>query len=159
MDELCGFILVDKPRGPSSHEVTTYVKKLFGARKAGHAGTLDPQVSGILLIGINKACKLLRFLAKSKKKYVGVLKIRNPPKDISLVQKEMDKFSGRISQIPPKHSAVAKRRRFRSIFSFTALEMQGRKVLFEAEVEAGTYIRNLCIDVGEAFGGGDVLVV
>lgn len=146
--------MIDKPRGPSSHEVTTYVKKLLGARKTGHAGTLDPQVSGVLIIAINKACKLLRFLAKSKKKYVCVMKIKNPPKDISIVQQELNKFVGKISQIPPKHSAVAKRRRTRKVFSINALEMDGRKILFEVEVEAGTYIRNLCIDAGEAFGGG-----
>jgi len=148
------FVLVDKPRGPSSHEVTTYVKNLLGANKAGHAGTLDPQVSGILIIGLNKATKLLRFVAKSKKKYVGVMKLKNPPKNIWAVQSVMDKFVGNISQIPPKHSAVAKRKRTRAVFSFKALEMDGRKILFESEVQAGTYIRNLCVDVGASFGGG-----
>jgi len=152
--ELCGFVLVDKPRGPSSHEITTYVKKLFNARKAGHAGTLDPKVSGVMIIGLNKATKLLRFVTKDKKKYVGVMKLHNPPKSIHHVQAVMDKFVGNISQIPPKHSAVAKRKRMRQVFTFRALEMDGRKILFEAQVQAGTYIRNLCVDVAKSFGGG-----
>ncbi|MFH1306438.1 MAG: RNA-guided pseudouridylation complex pseudouridine synthase subunit Cbf5 [Candidatus Micrarchaeota archaeon] len=152
-----GFILLDKPRGPSSHEVTAYVRKLLGVRKTGHAGTLDPQVSGVMVIGINKATKLLRFVVGKEKTYVGVMRIRNPPSNIEIVQKEMNKFIGKIEQIPPLHSAVAKRKRKREIYEFKAIEMDGKNILFRARVEAGTYIRNLCQDVGKAFEGGKML--
>ena len=149
-----GFIILDKPRGPSSHEITAYLKKLMKLKRCGNAGTLDPQVSGVMIIGINKATRLLQYVVGKEKTYVGVMKTKNFPNNLQEVQKEFDKFVGLISQTPPKQSAVAKRKRKRQIFYFNALELEGRHILFEAKVEAGTYIRNLCIDAGKAFGGG-----
>jgi H/ACA ribonucleoprotein complex subunit 4 len=81
----CGFLFIDKPRGPSSHEVSAYIRKLLQIKKAGHAGTLDPNVSGVLIIGLNKATRLLRFIAKDKKTYVGVMRIKKPISDINKV--------------------------------------------------------------------------
>lgn len=152
-----GFIFLDKPRGPSSHEVTAYVKKLLGINKTGHAGTLDPQVSGVLIIATGKAARLLQYVAAKEKTYVGVLRLRNAPKDLQQLQNEMDKLLGKISQIPPKESAVAKRKRERRVFEFAALELQGNTALFRAKVEAGTYVRVMCQDVGKAFGGGKMI--
>ncbi len=159
LDELlhCSFIFVDKPRGPSSHEITTFVKKLLGAQKAGHAGTLDPQVSGVQIIGLNKAARLLRYVVGQDKEYIGVLRLRQAPEDIAHLQKQMDRLVGKIRQMPPKESAVAKRRRERKVYEFTALELLNRTALFRARVEAGTYVRVLCTDVGKAFGGGIML--
>ncbi len=153
----CSFVFVDKPRGPSSHEITTHVKKLFGAKKAGHAGTLDPQVSGVQVIGLNKAARLLRYVVGQDKEYVGVLRLRNAPRSIDELNKAMARLVGRISQVPPKESAVAKRRRERKVYEFTALELSSKTALFRARVEAGTYVRVLCNDVGKAFGGGIML--
>ena len=79
--------MLDKPRGPSSHEISAYVKKLLGARKAGHAGTLDPQVSGVLVIGLNRATRLLRFAPSGEKTYVGVMRLEKRPQNILQLQK------------------------------------------------------------------------
>lgn len=152
-----GFILLDKPRGPSSHEATSFIKKLLGAKKCGHAGTLDPNVSGVLVIAINKATKLLRYISSSQKCYICTMRSRKEPPSLASVQAQMDNFVGKIRQIPPLHSAVAKRRRTRQVFELKALELNGKNILFFSRVEAGTYIRTLCIDIGEAFGGGKML--
>ncbi len=151
------FIFLDKPRGPSSHEVTAYVKKLLGVKKTGQLGTLDPQVSGVLIIATGKATRLLQFVAAKEKTYVGALRLRKAPANLEALQAEMDKLLGRISQIPPKESAVAKKKRMRQVFEFTALELQGNTALFRARVEAGTYVRIMCVDVGGAFGGGKMI--
>ncbi len=151
------FIFLDKPRGPSTHEVTAYVKKLLGVKKTGQLGTLDPQVSGALIIATGKATRLLQFVAAKEKTYVGVLRLRNAPANLQELQGEMDRLLGKISQMPPKESAVAKRKRMRRVFEFTALELQGNTALFRAKVEAGTYVRVMCVDVGKAFGGGKMI--
>jgi H/ACA ribonucleoprotein complex subunit 4 len=153
----CSFILLDKPAGPSSHEVTAYVKKLLGARKTGHAGTLDPQVSGVLVIGLNRATRLIRFITAKDKAYVGVLRLRKPPAGLAKLQAEMDRFVGNISQMPPKMSAVAKRWRQRKVYEYKAQELVQNTALFTSRVEAGTYVRVLCSEVGKPFGGGRML--
>jgi len=151
------FVFLDKPKGPSSHEVTSYVKKLLGIKKTGHAGTLDPQVSGVLIVATGKAARLLQYVAAKEKTYVGVLRTREAPQDLYRLQSEMNKWLGRISQVPPRESAVAKRKRERKVFEFTALELEGNTALFRARVEAGTYVRVMCQDVGRAFGGGKMI--
>lgn len=151
------FIFLDKPRGPSTHEVTSYVRKLLGVNRAGQLGTLDPQVSGVLIIATGKATRLLQFVAAKEKTYVGVLRLRKAPRDLRHLQGEMDKLLGRIAQVPPKESAVAKRRRMRKVFEFKALELQNNTALFRAKVEAGTYVRVMCKDVGKAFGEGKMI--
>ena len=153
----CGFLFIDKPRGPSSHEVSAYVRKLLQIKKTGHAGTLDPNVSGILIIGLNKATRLLRFIAKDKKIYVGVMKVKKPILDLNKVQKIFDKFVGEIKQIPPKESAVSKKLRTRKVYKLKVEEIEDKKILFIAEVEAGTYIRTLCQQIGKYFEKGKMI--
>ena len=103
VDELlsCSFLILDKPRGPSSHEVTTYLRKLLGVKKVGQMGTLDPKVSGVIIVGIGKAVRLLRFVDTEKKTYVGVMRTRRAPENIAEIQSEFDKFVGKITQVPP----------------------------------------------------------
>jgi len=141
-------IAIDKPCGPSSHEVTFWASQILG-RKCGHSGTLDPQVSGVLLIGVGKGRKILEYLLKKDKEYVGIMKFH---KDISRneVEQVFGAFEGKISQLPPVKSAVARKWRKRSVYSLELLEIKRRTVLFKAHVEAGTYIRKLCHDIGEA---------
>ncbi|MDE1798552.1 MAG: RNA-guided pseudouridylation complex pseudouridine synthase subunit Cbf5 [Candidatus Micrarchaeota archaeon] len=153
----CSFVLLDKPVGPSSHEVTTQVKKMFGARRTGHAGTLDPQVSGVLVVALNRASRLIRFITSKDKTYVGVLRLRRAPDDIGQLQAAMRRQVGAIMQMPPKMSAVAKRIRQRKVFEFTALELEKNTALFVSKVEAGTYIRVLCQEAGKQFGGGKMI--
>lgn len=159
IDELldCSFIILDKPRGPSSHEVTTYLRKLLGVKKVGQMGTLDPKVSGVMIVGIGKAVRLLRFVDTEKKTYVGVMRTRKTPENLAEMQKEFDRFVGRITQVPPRESAVAKRARRRKVYELRARDIVVNTTLFEAIVEAGTYIRVLCTEVGKAFGEGRMI--
>ncbi len=153
----CSFIILDKPRGPSSHEVTTYLRKLLGVKKVGQMGTLDPKVSGVIIVGIGKAVRLLRFVDTEKKTYVGVMRTRRAPENLDEIQSQFDKFVGKITQVPPRESAVAKRARRRKVYELRARDIAVNTTLFEAIVEAGTYIRVLCTEVGKAFGEGRMI--
>jgi H/ACA ribonucleoprotein complex subunit 4 len=145
-------IIINKPPGLTSHEVTTYVKKITGASRAGHAGTLDPDVSGVLPVALGRATKLLRYIAAKEKTYVGIVKFRNimPREQVEALFK---KFTGELTQTPPKISAVRKVPRKRTVYTLRLLELEGRLALFETRVDAGTYIRTLCDDMGAVCGG------
>jgi H/ACA ribonucleoprotein complex subunit 4 len=152
-----GVVLIDKPRGPTSHQVSAWVRNLLGAEKAGHAGTLDPNVSGVLPIALDDAAKALGVMLLGSKEYVGILKLHGQVSrdDVGRVFTE---FTGPISQIPPVRAAVKRERRVREIFNLDILEMKGRDILFRAECESGTYIRTLCKDIGDALAvGGHML--
>jgi H/ACA ribonucleoprotein complex subunit 4 len=141
----CSFVIIDKPKGPSSHEVCSWVKKILGVKKTGHSGTLDPNVSGVLPIGISKATRLLQYLTKSDKKYVCLVKFSkalNREEILSIFKH----FTGEIIQTPPKESAVRKVPRKRKIYYINPIEIKSKKVLFEVHCEAGTYIRALVSD-------------
>lgn len=145
-----GVVVLDKPCGPVSHEVTSWVKKLLGV-KTGHAGTLDPDVSGVLPVALGRSTKLLKYIAGKRKTYVGICKFR---KELSAehIKDVFAKFRGEIEQTPPLVSAVKKMKRKRFVHSLEVLEVEGKRVLFSATVEAGTYIRTLCEDIGKAAG-------
>ena len=147
-----GFIIVDKPPKVICHELTARIKKLFGVR-AGHAGTLDPDVSGVLPIALGKSTRLLQYISSNKKKYVGIIKFKNKSISDDEVKSLFAEFTGRIWQTPPLISAVKKIKRKRTIYYITLIERHGPFVLFETEVEAGTYIRTLCDDIGKKCGG------
>jgi len=145
-------IIIDKPPGHTSHEITTFVKKIVGAGRAGHAGTLDPEVSGVLPVALGKATKLLRYIAGKDKTYVGIIKFRNP-QGKEQIERLFSEFTGEITQTPPEMSAVRKKPRKRTVYHLKLLEVKGRLALFEAKVDAGTYIRTLCEDIGKRCGG------
>ncbi len=149
-----GFIVLDKPPGPSSHQAAAYAKSLLGVRKAGHSGTLDPPVSGVLVIALNRAAKLNQLLLHSGKEYVGLLHLHGDVPDEDLERTIRERFTGVITQTPPVRSAVRRRPRKRHVYYFTILEREGRDVLVKTGVEAGTYIRKLFHDLGEALGVG-----
>ena len=136
------FIFVDKPINLSSHEVSSYISKLFNV-KAGHAGTLDPNVSGLLIIGLGKATKMLRFLAEQPKEYVCLMKLKNDMKEEE-VKKLLLSFQKEVLQMPPEKSAVAKKLRKRKVYNVKFIEKQQKLVLFNTLVEKGTYMRVLC---------------
>jgi H/ACA ribonucleoprotein complex subunit 4 len=154
MKELLEFSIVnmDKPSGPTSFQVDTKLKNWLGLRKTSHFGTLDPKVTGVLPIALNRACKLSDYFMHRDKIYIGIMHVHS---DISKekLEKEMKKFVGKIIQLPPKKSRVKRAERVREVKKFEILEMDGRDVVFFAEVEAGTYIRKLCSDLGEKIGG------
>lgn len=147
-----GVIIIDKPPKLSSHEVTSLVKKITGAKRAGHAGTLDPEVSGVLPIALGRATKLLDYIVAKEKVYVGIIKFRHEqPKE--RVLEYFKRFSGEITQTPPKMSAVRKTPRKRIIHYIKFLEQNGKFVVFETKTQAGTYVRTLCEDIGKLCGG------
>ncbi len=149
MEELLelGLVVVDKPPGPTSHQVTAWVKQLLGARKAGHSGTLDPGVTGVLPVALNSATKVIPALLHAGKEYVGVMRLHGDV-DEARLREVASSFEGVIVQTPPAKSAVKRRPRERRVYFFEILEVDGRDVLFRTAVQAGTYIRKLCHDMG-----------
>ena len=147
-----GIVVLDKWQGPTSHDVASIVKNVLGRTKTGHGGTLDPMVSGVLVITLDNACKVIPALQGQDKEYVGVMRLH---KDVT--EKEIlgavKKFTGEITQRPPVRSAVVRRERKRTVHSFGVLEIRERDVLFRVRCEAGTYVRVLCHKIGEILGG------
>lgn len=148
-------ILMNKPCGHTSHEISSFVKKIAGVSRAGHAGTLDPNVSGVLPIALGKATKLIRYIAGKDKTYIGIIKFKEI-QNKERIEELFKQFTGVITQTPPKMSAVRKKPRKRTIYHIKLLEISEenpRLVLFEVKVDAGTYIRTLCVDIGKKCGG------
>ena len=148
-----GVINLDKTSGPTSHEIDSWVLRILEAEKTGHGGTLDPKVTGILPIGLNKATRVIQLLLSAPKEYVCLMTLH---KDIDhqAVRDIFDEFTGKIFQTPPVKSAVKRELRARSVYYDTIYEMEGRDVLFRIGCEAGTYVRTFCHDIGEALGVG-----
>ena len=148
-----GVFIADKPQGPTSHQVSAWVRDLVGAERAGHAGTLDPRVTGVLPIAFNEATRALDAMLAGDKEYVGVLELHQDVPEEKL-RSMMERFIGPIYQMPPVRSAVKREQRVRTIHGFDLLERDGRLVLFRTRCESGTYIRTLANDLGEALGVG-----
>lgn len=148
-----GIVCVDKPFGPTSHEVTVWARKVLEVEKTGHAGTLDPHVTGALPVLIENSVKLLKTLQSSQKEYVAIMRLHEDVDEQDIIR-VMNMFVGEIYQKPPLKSAVKKTLRTREIYELNVLEIEGRDVLFRVRCEAGTYIRNLCNDIGEILGSG-----
>ncbi|EDY35903.1 TPA: RNA-guided pseudouridylation complex pseudouridine synthase subunit Cbf5 [Candidatus Aciduliprofundum boonei] len=144
-----GVVIIDKPKGPTSHQVSAWVRDILHINKTGHAGTLDPKVTGVLPVGLGRATKLINLLHLVPKEYVGVMRFHKDF-DENKVREIMKEFEGEIYQVPPLRSAVARRLRKRKVYSIEILDLLDRDVLFRAKVESGTYIRTLCNDIGEA---------
>ncbi|MFA5406856.1 MAG: RNA-guided pseudouridylation complex pseudouridine synthase subunit Cbf5 [Candidatus Nanoarchaeia archaeon] len=151
MEELmqCSMVIIDKPKGPFSYEITDAVKQALNARKTGHAGTLDPNATGVLAIGVNKGCHVLQAIGHAPKEYVGLMRVHT---DVSMskIINTAKKFVGTITQLPPVRSAVKREERERDIYSLKVLDVTGREVKFRVSCQAGTYIRKLCTEWGDA---------
>jgi tRNA pseudouridine55 synthase len=147
-----GVVNLDKPPGPSAHQVAGWVRDLAGVDRAAHAGTLDPKVTGCLPTMLGDATRLAPAFLEGRKEYVTVLECHGrPPADIDDVLAD---FEGEIYQKPPRKSAVARRLRTRTIHDLDVLETRDRQVLLRIECASGTYIRKLCHDLGLALGIG-----
>ena len=149
-----GLILIDKPPGPTSHEVVAWTKRILNISKAGHSGTLDPQVSGVLPLGLGEGTKALGVLLLGPKEYMALGRLHSLPSKEKL-QQTLDLFKGEIFQKPPQRSAVVRQTRTRTIYELELLEQKERLILLRVLCEAGTYIRKLYYDIGEilSFGG------
>src|SRR3989344_2830683 len=155
IDELIknGIIILDKWPGPTSHDAVSQIKKIFDIKKTGHAGTLDPMVTGVLPVTLDNACKIIPALQNSDKEYVGIMHLHKNISDENLIE-GMQKVVGKISQMPPVRSAVARRERKRSVYSFEFLDRKNNDVAFRISCEAGTYVRVVCHQLGKDLGIG-----
>jgi len=152
-----GLIILDKPPGPTSHEVVAWTKRILKIPKIGHSGTLDPQVTGVLPLGLGEATKALGVLLLGPKEYQAVGRLH------SLASKErldnvLKQFQGEIFQKPPQRSSVVRRTRIRKIYEMELLEQKERLLLLRVLCEAGTYIRKLLYDIGEVLGPGATMI-
>ena len=152
-----GIILLDKPPGPTSHETVAWTKRILKLPKIGHSGTLDPQVSGVLPLGLGEATKALGVLLYGPKEYHALGRIHSLPSKEKL-DEVIDMFRGEIFQKPPQRSAVVRQTRTRTIYEFEVLEQKERLLLTRVLCESGTYIRKLYYDLGEILGPGATMI-
>ena len=141
-------INIDKPSGPTSFQTSDFIRRKLGLKKTAHFGTLDPKVTGVLPVALNRACKLTGFFLGHDKTYVGTMHINNEVTSKKLQEIINKKFIGKIKQLPPKKSRVKREIREREIKKFELIEQKGKDFLFLAEVQGGTYIRKLIHDLG-----------
>ena len=154
VDELLSFGVVnlDKPVGPSAHQVSAWARDAAGVDRAAHAGTLDPKVTGCLPILLGDATRVAQVFLEGTKEYLAVLELHGPvPADLDAV---VSAFEGEIYQKPPRKSAVTRRLRTRTIHDLDVLETHDRQALLRIRCESGTYVRKLCHDLGLAAGTG-----
>jgi H/ACA ribonucleoprotein complex subunit 4 len=148
-----GLVLIDKPPGPTSHEVVSWVKNILNVSKAGHSGTLDPGATGLLPIGLGEATKALSVLLLGPKEYYALARIHED-RDISEIKAIANTFVGDIYQRPPQRSSVKREVRTRTIYEMEVLEKNKNILLLRILCQAGTYIRKLVYDIGEILGPG-----
>jgi len=152
-----GFILLDKPNGPTSHETVAWIKKILNIPKAGHSGTLDPMVSGILPVGLGEATKALIVLLLGPKEYHALGRLHTLPSNEKLWA-ILKQFTGKIYQKPPQRSSVSRQTRVRSVYEIDIIEQKERLILMRILCEAGTYIRKIFYDIGEVLGSGATMI-
>lgn len=152
-----GFVPLDKPVNHNSFEVVSWVKKLLRVEKAGHSGTLDPSVSGLLPIGLNYATRALSFLLLGEKEYIAVMKLHGDAPE-EAVKNALNMFVGAIYQRPPVRSSVKRTLRVRRVYRLDIIEHDSRLYMLDAVVESGTYVRKLVYDIGELLGVGATMV-
>jgi len=152
-----GLIILDKPPGPTSHETVAWTKRILKIPKIGHSGTLDPQVSGVLPLGLGEATKALGVLLYGPKEYHALGRFHSLPSKEKL-EEVLDLFRGEIFQKPPQRSAVLRQTRTRTIYELEVLEQKERLLLARVLCEAGTYIRKLFYDMGEILGPGATMI-
>lgn len=144
-----GLVLVDKPAGPQSNQISVWVKELLERGKTGHSGTLDPHVTGVLPVGTDRGTKVLGPLSQAGKRYVCRMRLDDAV-DPATVEEAADGFVGTVAQVPPETSAVKREERERDIYELEVLEVAERDVLFRVACEKGFYVRTFCEQFGEA---------
>jgi tRNA pseudouridine55 synthase len=173
-----GIVLADKPAGKTSHDITTVVRRTLGVRKAGHAGTLDPFATGLLLVLLGRARRVQRFVTALPKEYEAVARFGavsttgDPDGAITetgvLPAGELVLPTGRIRQRPPAYSAIriagekayerARRgeqvevpEREVTIYAFELLWREADRAGLRIVCSSGTYVRSLVADLGDAY--------
>lgn len=151
-----GIINLDKPANPSSHEVVAWIRRILRVEKTGHSGTLDPKVTGNLLVCIDRATRLVKSQQAAGKEYVCVLRLHGGVKNAKRVAKALEKLTGAVYQRPPLISAVKRQLRIRTIYKSKLIEYDEKRNLgvFWVSCEAGTYLRTMCVHMGLLLGVG-----
>ncbi|KAI8874304.1 putative rRNA pseudouridine synthase [Ramicandelaber brevisporus] len=151
-----GVINLDKPANPSSHEVVAWIRRILRVEKTGHSGTLDPKVTGCLIVCIDRATRLVKAQQSAGKEYVAVLRLHDAVADEKKVTKAIETLTGALFQRPPLLSAVKRQLRVRTIYDSKLIEFDNDRHLgvFWVSCEAGTYIRTLCVHLGLLLGVG-----
>lgn len=155
-----GFINLDKPSNPSSHEVVAWIKRILKVNKTGHSGTLDPKVTGCLIVCIDRATRLVKSQQSAGKEYVAVFKLHAAAESLAKINQGLEKLRGALFQRPPLISAVKRQLRVRSIYESKLLDFDAERDIgvFWVSCEAGSYIRTLCVHLGLVLGvGGQML--
>jgi H/ACA ribonucleoprotein complex subunit 4 len=152
-----GLILIDKPAGPTSHEIATWVKRILNINKSGHSGTLDPGATGLLPMGLGEGTKALSILLLGPKEYFSLARIHSNYTRKSIEKVLLD-FHGDIYQRPPQRSSVKRMTRIRRIYELEYVEDHENLILLRILCQAGTYIRKLIYDIGEVLGSGATMV-
>ena len=151
LDELLGsgILLVKKSRGPTSHQLTAWIRDILGIKKIGHGGTLDPIATGLLTILCGRATRLTDIILKGDKRYISIIRFG---RDIDSIELEelLNSLVGELYNVPPKESAVKVQVRTRKITSLSLLDFDSSSRIAAIEIScvAGTYIRTLTRDIG-----------
>ena len=150
-----GFINLDKPANPSSHEVVAWIKRILRVEKTGHSGTLDPKVTGCLVVCIDRATRLVKSQQSAGKEYVCIYRLHDsiPQKRVA---QELEKLKGALFQRPPLISAVKRQLRVRTVYESRLIEHDEEKNMgiFWISVESGFYARTICVHLGLMLGCG-----
>lgn len=182
-----GILIIDKPVGPTSHDIVSSVRKILKEKKVGHTGTLDPAATGVLPLVLGKATKLARYLTGGDKRYLATFKLGQTTDTLDAegtvtsekpvnvteaqVREAVAKFVGTIDQTPPMYSAkkiegqrlyelarqgvtIEREAKRVTIHSCDVLEVKLPEVTVDVLCSAGTYVRVLAADIGEALGCG-----
>jgi tRNA pseudouridine55 synthase len=185
-----GIIVIDKPAGKTSHAVVQDVKKILGAKKVGHTGTLDPLATGVLPVCINEATKLAQFFNMDRKEYRATVLLgvttdtydvegkiiaeASPSVDRADISRALLSLVGTRQQVPPPYSAVKYQGqplykwarkgitivtlpRTIEIYHISLEDVTLPYVTFSVACSKGTYIRSLCLEIGEMLGCGACL--
>lgn len=152
-----GLVLIDKPSGPTSHEVASWVKRILNIEKSGHSGTLDPGATGLLPMGLGESTKALSVLLLGPKEYYSIARFHSNF-DRDILEKILLEFHGDIYQRPPQRSSVKRMTRIRRIHEIEYVEENKNLILLRILCQAGTYIRKLIYDIGEIMGSGATMV-
>ena len=190
MDNINGVVVVNKPQNWTSHDCVAVVRRVIGVKRVGHTGTLDPMATGVLPVCVGTAARINEYLDYDTKTYDCVMKLGIitdtldiwgevleerpvPDMDEAVIAETIMGFTGEISQIPPKYSAlkVAGKKLYeyaragqeveikpRKInikhISVNNIDLENKEICFTVECSKGTYIRSLCADIGEKLGCG-----
>ncbi|XP_034934367.1 H/ACA ribonucleoprotein complex subunit 4 [Chelonus insularis] len=151
-----GCINLDKPSNPSSHEVVAWIKRILKVEKTGHSGTLDPKVSGCLIVCIDRATRLAKSQQSAGKEYIAVFKLHSAVENVQKIKQALERLRGALFQRPPLISAVKRQLRVRTVYDSWLLDYDSERNMgiFKVKCEAGSYVRTICVHLGLFLGTG-----